>query len=223
MFFLIFSAVLFCCIKRWSRRARENASYGHAILSSEVRQYRPPDIVASRERELPPPPRLDTAHPNSYDISHSPLPSAISSVAPLLSHDSRSSSHSISAWNRNSALSQGTDIPQIAMQQMSTLPNPHDPFSAPARSASFPSTMVSMASSSPNSSPSDASALGSAAMTNAFTSPGGDDSSASQPQRQLSALHTDLARYQKELELDHTKRGLETREELQDPPPEYSS
>ncbi|OJA14499.1 hypothetical protein AZE42_04455 [Rhizopogon vesiculosus] len=223
MFFLILSAILFCYLKRRSRRARENASYQTAPLSSEVGQYRPPGVVALRERELPPPPRLDITHPNSSDISHSPPPSANSSVTPFLSDGSPPNSQSISAWNRNSTLSQVTSISQISMQEASALPNPHDPFSAPARSASNASTMVSMASSPPHSRPYDTSALGSAAMTSAFAVPGASNSSDSQPQRRLSALHTDLARHQKELELDHRKSGLDAQEEPQDPPPEYSS
>jgi hypothetical protein len=216
--------MLFCYLRRRSRKARENASYEATLLSSEVRQYRPPDLAASRERELPPPPRLDTAHPNLSDISHSPPPSAISSIAPLLTDGaSRPNSHSVSAWNRNSVLSQETDIPQIASQQMSTLPNPHDPFSAPARSTSYASSPMLMASSPPHATPYDASTLGSAAMTSAFVAPGANNSSNSQPQRRLSALHTDLARHQKELELEHRKQSLDAQAEPQDPPPEYSS
>ena len=60
-------------------------------------------------------------------------------------------------------------------------------------------------------------------MTSALVAPGASNSSNSQPQRRLSALHMDLARHQKELELDHRKRSLDAQEELQDPPPEYSS
>ena len=216
VFFLIFSAILFCYLRRRSRKARENASYRSA-LPSEVRQHRPPDLTASTERELPPPPRLDATYLNPSDISHSPLPSAIPSVDPLLVNGSHPNSESISSWSRHSALSQVTDIPQIATQQMPALPNPHDPSSAPVRSASYASTTAS------HSRPYDASIIGNVAMASAFVAPGANNSSNSQPQRRLSALHMDLARHQKELELDHRKQGLHAREEPQDPPPEYSS
>lgn len=216
VFFLIFSAIFFCYLRRRSRKARENASYRSA-LPAEVRKYRPPDLTALRERELPPPPRLDTTHLNPSDTPHSPPPSAISSVDPLLGNGSRPNSESISAWSRHSALSQVTDIPQIDTRQTSTLPNPHDPFLAPARSASYASTMAS------HSRPHDASVIGNVAMTSAFVAPGASSSGNSQPQRRLSALHMDLARHQKELELDHRKQGLDAQEEPQDPPPEYSS
>ena len=219
VFFLILSAILFCYIRRRSRRARENASYEPALLSSEVRQYRPPDSTALTGGELPPP-RLDTAHQDPHDISHSYPSSAISSVTPLLSDSSRANSRSTPSWNSNSALLQSTDIPQIATQQMSTLPNPHDPFPAPTRSAS---TMVSTVSSSPSPMPSGTSTPGNAATTSAVAAPGGSSSSTSHPQRRVSALHMDLARYQKELELDHRKQSLDAREEPQKPPPQYSS
>ncbi|KAG0703234.1 hypothetical protein DFH29DRAFT_453554 [Suillus ampliporus] len=247
MFFLILSALLVCYFRRRSRRTREKVSYGPALMSSEVGQYRPPDPVTSRERELPPPPRLDTTYSNSPDISHSPPLSAISSAVPLLS-DPHRDSHSVSAWNRYSALSQAIDTQPITTQDVPILPNPHDPYSAPARSASYASTAsspihtvpygatlpnphdaftrsvshASAASPPAHSIPYDASVPASAAMTSAFTAPAVDSSSSSQPQRRLSALHIDLTRHQKELELDHKKRSLDA-QEPQDPPPQYSS
>ncbi|KAG1742910.1 hypothetical protein EDB19DRAFT_1700796 [Suillus lakei] len=219
MFLLIFCAMLVCYLRKRSRKARESVGYGPALLSSEVSQYRPPDSTVSRERDLPPPPpplpRLDTAYPNSPDISHSSSLSAISSAAPLLSDDSHLNSHPTSTWNRYSALSQASDPQRIATQNAPILPNPYDSFSAPARSVSYAST----ASSPTHSIPHGASIPASAAMMGTFAVAG--SSSNPQLERRPSALHTDMTRYQKQLELDHRKRSLDA-QEAQDPPPQYS-
>lgn len=217
MILLILCAMLVCYLRQRSRRARESIGYGPALLSSEVSQYRPPDSVASRERGLPPPPQLDTAHPNSPDISHSSSLSAISSAAPLLSENLHLSSHPTSTWNRYNALSQASDSQRITMQDAPSLPNPYDPFSAAARSASYTPT----ASSPMHSIPHGASIPASAATMGTFATPVADSSSNIQPERRPSALHTDLTRHQKQLELDHRKRSLDA-QEAQDPPPQYS-
>jgi hypothetical protein len=213
--------MLVCYFRKRSRRARESVSYGHPLLPSEVSQYRPPDTVASRERDLPPPPppplRLDTTYPNSLDNSHSSSLSAISSAAPLLSNDSHPSSHPTSAWNRYSGLSQASDLQRIAMQDAHILPNPYDPFSAPARSASYASTA-----SPAHSIPHGALTSAGAAMMGTFATPVAGSSSNIQPERRPSALHTDMTRHQKQLELDHRKRSIDA-QEAQDPPPQYSS
>ncbi|KAG1777548.1 hypothetical protein EV702DRAFT_1045291 [Suillus placidus] len=208
---------IMCYLRKRSRRAIESIGYGPALLSSEVSQYRPPDSVASRERGLPPPPQLDTAHPNSPDISHSSSLSAISSAAPLLGDNSHLSSHPTSTLNRYSALSQASDPQRITMQDAPSLPNPYDPFSAAARSASY----TSMASSPMHSVPHGASIPASAATMGTFATHVADSSSNIQPERRPSALHTDLTRHQKQLELDHRKRSLDA-QEAQDPPPRYS-
>lgn len=222
LFLLIFCAMLVCYLRKRSRRARESVSYEPALLSSEVRQYRPPDAVAERERDLPPPPppplRLDTTYPNSPDNSHSSSLSAISSAAPLLSDDSHPSSHPTSAWNRYSGLSQASDPQRITMQDAHILPNPYDAFSAPARSASYASTASSPAHSIPH----GALIPASAAMIGTFATPVAGGSSNIQPERRSSALHTDMTRHQKQLEFDHRKRSIDA-QEAQDPPPQYSS
>ncbi|KAG2339775.1 hypothetical protein BDR05DRAFT_950932 [Suillus weaverae] len=170
-----------------------------------------------KERGLPPPPQLDTAHPNSPDISHSSSLSAISSAAPLLSENLHLSSHPTSTWNRYNALSQASDSQRITMQDAPSLPNPYDPFSAAARSASYTPT----ASSPMHSIPHGALIPASAATMGTFATPVADSSSNIQPERRPSALHTDLTRHQKQLELDHRKRSLDA-QEAQDPPPQYS-
>ncbi|KAG1861605.1 hypothetical protein DFJ58DRAFT_251762 [Suillus subalutaceus] len=177
----------------------------------------PPDSVASRERDLPPPPppQLDTAYPNLPDISHASSLSAISSATPLLSDDSHLSSHPTSTWNRYSTLSQASDPQRIVTQNAPILPNPYDAFSAPARSASYTSTASSPTHSIPQ-------IPASAAMVGTFATPLAGSSSNIQPERRLSALHTDMTRHQKQLELDHRKRSLDA-QEAQDPPPQYSS
>ncbi|KAG2032453.1 hypothetical protein BDR03DRAFT_1015182 [Suillus americanus] len=220
LFFLIFCAMLVCYLRKRSRRARESVGYGPALLPSEVSQYRPPDLVASRERDLPPPPppQLDTAYLNSPDTSHASSLSAISSAVPLLSDDSHPSSHPTSTWNRYSTLSQASDPHRIATQNLPILPNPYDPFSVPARSASY----TSAASSPTHSMPHSASIPASAALMGTFATPPAGSSSNIQPERRLSALHTDMTRHQKQLELDHRKRSIDA-QEAQDPPPQYSS
>lgn len=212
--------MLVCYLRKRSRRARESVGYEATLLSSEVGQYRPPNSVASRERDLPPPPppQLDTAYLNSPDISHSSSLSAISSAAPLMSDNSHLSSHLTSTWNRYSISSQASDSQQIATQNAPILPNPYDPFSAPARSASYTSTASSPTHSVPHGSLIPASA----AMMGTFATPVASSSSNVQPERRLSALHTDMTLHQKQLELDHKKRSLDA-QEVQDPPPQYSS
>ncbi|KAG1742913.1 hypothetical protein EDB19DRAFT_601910 [Suillus lakei] len=92
MFSLILSALVVCYFRRRSSRSWDQIIDEPPISSSEVSQYWPPDSVASREREvLPPPqspPRLDTVHPYSPDISHSPPLPPISSAASLTNDDS---------------------------------------------------------------------------------------------------------------------------------------
>lgn len=220
MFLLIFCAILVCYLRKRSRRARESVGYEPTLLSSEVSQYRPPDSVASRERDLPPPPpsQLETAYPNSPDILHASSLSAISSATPLLSDDSHPSSHPTSTWNRHSALSQASDPQRRATQNAPTLPNPYDTFSAPARPVSCASTASSLTHSIPHS----AFIPASAAMMGTFTTPLAGSSIDIQPECRLSALHTDMTQHQKQLELDHRKRSLDA-QEAQDPPPQYSS
>ncbi|KAG1777546.1 hypothetical protein EV702DRAFT_969446 [Suillus placidus] len=99
------------------------------------------------------------------------------------------------------------------MQAVPTLPNPHDPFLAPARPASYYSPTHSILH--------DASA--SAAMMATSNAPAVGSSSNSQSERQLSALHADMTRHQKELELDHKKQSLDQAQEPQEPPPQYPS
>ncbi|KAG1793014.1 uncharacterized protein BJ212DRAFT_1307248 [Suillus subaureus] len=115
-------------------------------------------------------------------------------------------------------LSQASDPLRIANQNVPILPNPYDPFSAPAQSASYTST----ASSPTHSIPHGALIPASAAMVGTFATPPAGSSSNIQPERRLSALHTDMTRHQKQLELDHRKRSLDA-QEAQDPPPQYSS
>lgn len=222
MFLLIFGAMLVCYVRKRSRRARESVSYEPALMSSEISQYRPPHAVEPRERNLPPPPppplRLDTTYPNSPDNSHPSSLSAISSAAPLLSDVSHPNSHPTSAWNRHSGLSQASDLQQIAMQDAHILPNPYDPFAAPARSASY----ASLASSPAHSIPHGVLIPASAAMISTFTTPVAGSSSNIQPERRPSALHTDMTRHQKQLELDHRKQSIDA-QEAQEPPPQYSS
>jgi len=220
VFLLIFCAILVCYLRKRSRRARESVGYEPTLLSSEVSQYRPPDSVASRERDLPPPPpsQLETAYPNSPDILHASSLSAISSATPLLSDDSHPSSHPTSTWNRHSALSQASDPQRRATQNAPTLPNPYDTFSAPAR----PVSCVSTASSLTHSIPHSAFIPASAVMMGTFTTPLAGSSIDIQPECRLSALHTDMTQHQKQLELDHRKRSLDA-QEAQDPPPQYSS
>ncbi|KAG1735093.1 uncharacterized protein EDB91DRAFT_568257 [Suillus paluster] len=221
MFFLILSAMLFCYLKRRSRRARAKASEGPAHLSAEVSQYRPPNPVTSPERELPPPLRVNPNRRNPSNISRSTRHSARSSIAPLLSDDFSRNSHPASTLDHYSTLSHATDTRPVTTQDVPPLPNPHDTFSAPTGSASYASNMMTTAASPPHSNAYNASVLTSTAMTGTIAAPVASSSS-SQPGRRRSALHTDLARHQKQLELEHRKR-LETQEELQEPPPEYSS
>ncbi|KAG1866704.1 hypothetical protein F4604DRAFT_2023274 [Suillus subluteus] len=126
VFLLIFCAILGYYLRKRSRRARESVGYGPALLPSEVSQYRPPDSVVSRERDLPPPPppQLDTAYLNSPDISHASSLSAISSATPLLSDDSHLSSHPISTWNRYSTLSQASDSSANSYSKCAYSPKP---------------------------------------------------------------------------------------------------
>ncbi|KAG1753467.1 hypothetical protein EDB19DRAFT_831665 [Suillus lakei] len=211
LFFLILSGMLVCYLRRRSRRAREKASDGPALLLSEVSQGRPPALGASPERELlaPPSPRLSSTYPNSLDISRSPHHPTTSFIAPLL--------HPVSAWNRHGTLSQATDTQPATTRDVPTLTNLHDPFSATARSASNAFTMASMATSPPHVNPYDDSVLTSAPF-------GGSESNSQElrPEPPLSPLHTDLVQHQKQLELEHGRR-LEAPEDLHDPPPEYSS
>lgn len=202
LFFLILSVLLFYNLRR-CRRTREKPS---DVPESEVSQYRPPN---SGEREVLPPPRLHTAYQNSPDI---PSLSPTSSAAPLLSNDSHRNSYPISAQHRYSALSQATDHQHIATQDVPTLPNPHEPFSAPARSASLSSPTHLMA---------YASAPTSDAIVGPLTALADGSSSNSQPERRFSVLHADMTQHQKELELEHRKGSLDG-PEPQDPPPKYS-
>ncbi|KAG2117719.1 hypothetical protein DEU56DRAFT_158612 [Suillus clintonianus] len=219
MFFLILSAMLVCYLRRRSRIARQKTSDGPALLSSEVSQYRPPAPGASPEGELlaPPLPRLHPAYLNPSDISRSPRHSANSSIAPLLENDSSRIPHPASAWNRYSTSPQATSIQPISREEVPSLPNPYDLFSAPARSASY-------ASSTPHANIHNTSILSSAATTSTFAAPASGSSTSREPRSEssLSPLHANMVRHQKQLELEHDKR-LEAKEGLQDPPPEYSS
>ncbi|KAG1771835.1 hypothetical protein EDD22DRAFT_862788 [Suillus occidentalis] len=158
-----------------------------ALVMSEVRQDFPPQSVAPRGRNPPPPPRLDTTYLASADIS--------------------------SAQNRYSTLSQATDPQRIAIQEVSTLPNPYDPFSTPARPASYYPPTYPI--------PHDTSA--SAAMMATSNVPAVGSPSNLQSEGQLSALHADMTRHQKELEHEHKKRSLDQAQEPQEPPPQYPS
>lgn len=209
VFFLILCVLVFYNLKRLYQRAREKDNNQPALPMSEVNQYLPPQSVTSpggNPSPPPPPPsssRLGTTYPDSADIS---------SAAPLLSHNSYRNSYPVSTQNRYSTLSQTTDPHQIVTQDLPTFPNPHDPFSAPARTASFHSLT--------HSTPHDASA--SAAMTATSDVLAVGSSSNSQSERRLSVLHADMTRYQKELEFEH-KRSLEQGQEPHDPPPQYPS
>ncbi|KAG2032459.1 hypothetical protein BDR03DRAFT_969975 [Suillus americanus] len=163
-----------------------------------------PQRIAMQDVPALPNPQLNTTYPASAGISR---------AAPLSSHNSHRNSYPLSAQNRYSTLSQATDPQRIATQDVATLPNPHDPFSAPARPASQYSPTYSM--------PHDASA--SAPMMASSDMPAVGSSSNSQSERQLSALHADMSRYQKELEFEHEKRGLDQAQELPEPPPQYPS
>ncbi|KAG1742914.1 hypothetical protein EDB19DRAFT_602169 [Suillus lakei] len=219
MFFMILSAMLVCYLRRRSRIAREKASDGPALLSSEVSQYRPPAPGASPEREpmASPAAWLNPVYPNTSGISRTSRHSANSSIAPLLSDDSSRNSHPASAWNCYSTLSQPTNTRPIITEDVPTLPNPHDPFLAPARSASHASSI-------PHVNRYNASVLASAATTSTFAAPVGSSSNsrAPLPEPPLSSLHTSMVQHQKQLEVEHNKR-IEAQEGPQDSPPEYSS
>lgn len=208
VFFLILSILLFYNLKRRYQRAREKVDDEPALAMSEVRQNLPPQFVAPRGRNPPPPPppppRLDTTYLASADIS---------SAVPLLSHNSNRNSYAVSAQNRYSTLSQATDPQRMATQAVPTLPNPYDPFSAPARPASYYSPTYSI--------PHDASA--SAAMMATSNAPAVGSPSNPQSEGQLSALHAHMTRHQKELEHEHKKQSLDQAEEPQEPPPQYPS
>ncbi|KIK41530.1 hypothetical protein CY34DRAFT_107291 [Suillus luteus UH-Slu-Lm8-n1] len=204
VFFLILSVLLFYNLKRRLQRAREKVDDEPALAMSEVRQDLPPQSVAPRGRNPPPPPRLDTTYLASADIS---------SAVPLLSYNSNRNSYAISAQNRYSTLSQATDPQRIAIQEASTLPNPYDPFPAPARPASYYSPTYSI--------PHGTSA--SAAMMATSNAPAVGSPSNPQSEGQLSALHADMTRHQKELEHEHKKRSLDQAQEPQEPPPQYPS
>lgn len=202
VFFLILSVLLFYNLKRRYQRARDKVDDEPALVTSEVSQYLPLHSVAPRERIPPPPPRRDTTYPASAGIP---------SAAPLLSHNSHRNSYPISAQNRYSTLSQATDPQRIATQDVPTLPNPHDPFSAPARPASHYSPTYSA--------PHDASVTAATMATSDV--PAVSSSSNSQSERQLSELYADMSRHQKELEFEHKKRSFEQVQDLQEPPPQY--
>jgi hypothetical protein len=206
VFFLILSTLLYYNLKRRYQRAREKVDDEPALSMSEARQYLPPQSVASRGRNPPPPPppRLDTTYLASADIS---------SAVPLLSHNSNRNSYPVSAQNRYSTLSQATGPQPIAAQEVPTLPNPYDPFSAPARPVSYYSPTYTI--------PHDASA--SVAMMATSNAPAVGSSSDPQSEGQLSALHADMTRHQKELEHEHQKRSLDQAQEPQEPPPQYPS
>ncbi|KAG1826434.1 hypothetical protein EV424DRAFT_642744 [Suillus variegatus] len=203
VFFLILSVLLFYNLKGRYQRAREQADDEPALVTTEVSRYLPLQSVASRGRNpLPPsPPRSDTEYPASAHIS---------SAATLGSHQN---SYPVSAQNRHSTLSRATGPQRIATQDVPDLPNPHDPFSAPARPASYYSRAHSI--------PHNASA--SAAVMASFDLPAVGTSRNSQSERQLSALHADMARHQKELELEYKNRSFDQAQELQEPPPQYPS
>jgi hypothetical protein len=206
VFFLILSILLFYNLKRRYQRAREKVDDEPALATSEATQYPPPQSVAFRGRNPPPPPppRLDTTYPPSADI-----PSAV----PLLSHNSNRNSYPVSARNRYSTLLQATGPQQIATQEVSTLPNPYDPFSAPARPASYYSPTY----------PILHNASASAALMATSNAPAVGSSSNSQSEIQLSALRADMTRHQKELEHEHQRQSLDKAQELQEPPPQYPS
>ncbi|KAG1786771.1 uncharacterized protein HD556DRAFT_1413353 [Suillus plorans] len=206
VFFLILAVLLFYNLKRRYQRAQEKADDDSAFVMTEVSRDLPPQTVVSRGRNpLPPSPprRLDTAYPASAHIS---------SAAPLGSHQNP---YPVSAQNRHSTLSRATGPQRIAMQDVPALPNPHDPFSAPARLPSHDSRARSI--------PHNASA--SAAVMASFDLPavGTSRNSQSDSERQLSALHVDMARHQKELELEYKNRNFDQAQELQEPPPQYPS
>ncbi|KAG2079069.1 hypothetical protein BDR04DRAFT_18389 [Suillus decipiens] len=207
VFFLILCVLVFYNLKRLYQRAREKGDNQPALPMSEVSQYLPPKSVASPGGNPPPPPpsssRPGTTYPDSADIS---------SAAPLLSHNSHRNSYPVSTQNRYSTLSQTTDPHQIVTQDLPTFPNPHDPFTAPVRTASCHSLT--------HSTPHDASAGAAMMATSDVLAVG--SSSNSQSERRLSVLHADMTRYQKELESEH-KRSLEQGQELHDPPPQYPS
>ncbi|KAG1742911.1 hypothetical protein EDB19DRAFT_1827612 [Suillus lakei] len=104
------------------------------------------------------------------------------------------------------------DPQRIATQDVHTLQNPHYPFSASARPSSYYSPTYSI--------PYDASA--SATMMATLNAPVASSSSNSQSEHQLSVLHADTTRHQKEFELEHRKRSLDEVQEPQDPLPKYS-
>lgn len=204
VFFLILSILLFYNLKRRYQMAREKVDDEPALVMSEVRQNLPPQSVAPRGRNPPHPPRLDTTYLASADIS---------SAVPLLNYNSNRNSYAVSAQNRYSTLSQATDPQRIAIQEVSTLPNPYDPFSAPARPVSHYSPTYSI--------PHDTSA--SAAMMATSNAPAVGSPSNLQSEGQLSALHADMTQHQKELEHEHKKRSLDQAQEPQEPPPQYPS
>ncbi|KAG2750351.1 hypothetical protein P692DRAFT_20425232 [Suillus brevipes Sb2] len=204
VFFLILSILLFYNLKRRYQMAREKVDDEPALAMSEVRQNLPSQSVAPRGRNPPHPPRLDTTYLASADIS---------SAVPLLNHNSNRTSYAVSAQNRYSTLSQAIDPQRIAIQEVATLPNPYDPFSAPARPVSHYSPTYSI--------PHDTSA--SAAMMATSNAPAVASPSNLQSERQLSALHADMTRHQKELEHEHKKRSLDQAQEPQEPPPQYPS
>ncbi|KAG1866701.1 hypothetical protein F4604DRAFT_1927989 [Suillus subluteus] len=171
---------------------------------STLSQVTDPQPIATQDVPTLPNPQLNTTYPASADISR---------AAPLSSHNSLRNSYPVSAQNRYSTFFQATDPQRIATQDVPTLPNPHDPFSAPARPASQYSPTYSV--------PHDTSA--SAPMMASSDVPAVGSSSNSQSELQLSALHADMNRHQKELEFEHEKRSLDQAQELQEPPPQYPS
>ncbi|KAG1807656.1 uncharacterized protein BJ212DRAFT_1485508 [Suillus subaureus] len=187
VFFLILSVLLFYNLKRRYQRARDKVDDEPALVTSEVSQYLPLHFVAPRERIPPPPP---------------PPPPHLGGILRIrLQQD------------RYSTLSQATDPQRIATQDVPTLPNPHDPFSAPARPASHYSPTYSA--------PHDTSVTAATMATSDV--PAVSSSSNSQSERQLSELYADMSRHQKELEFEHKKRSFEQAQELQEPPPQYPS
>ncbi|KIK90803.1 hypothetical protein PAXRUDRAFT_831383 [Paxillus rubicundulus Ve08.2h10] len=212
LFGAIFLAILYCFCKRRTRKAKERAkNYVPGPMSAEVQRYVPPTSQAtspsSGQRDQPPVPRLDTNESGPLASDQVPdLPSsAVSSTTPLLSEATLRDSYPVSAWQRHSSFlpSQTSDItPGVR------LPNPHDPYTAPARSVSLGSAVASATSSQ--------TPISNGAST--YTS-----TAASSSERRASALHTDLLLHQKQLELEHRKESLEARIENLDPPPSYNS
>jgi hypothetical protein len=215
VFGAIFLAILYCFCKRRARKAKQRAeNYVPGSMSAEVQRYVPPvsrdTSPSSGQRDLPPVPRLDTneSRPLASDQVHDLPSSAVSSTAPLLSETALRESYPVSAWQRYSSFSPASETQTSDIAPGVRLPNPYDPYTAPARSVSLGAAVAS-ATSSQTPIPGGASTYISAATSGSET--------------RASALHTDLLLHQKQLELEHLKESLEARIESIDPPPSYNS